>query len=97
MCLERLTFHISLTFSSLRYVDVEDIDDLLDIVEDDLEVYGKSCEPWIWEMFSSVCTGIDDLRFEISTLRLGNKRWWLGIDSELINIALDEDESVLSR
>ena len=45
MCLERLTFHISLTFSSLRYVDVEDIDDLFDIVEDDLEVYGKSCEP----------------------------------------------------
>ena len=45
MYADRISFYISLTFSSLRYVDVEDMEDLFDIVEDDLEVNGKSCEP----------------------------------------------------
>jgi hypothetical protein len=45
MCLERFLFYIALTFSSFKYVEVEDREDLFDIVEEDLDVNGRSSRP----------------------------------------------------
>ena len=83
------------TLSSLRCVDADDNEDLLDIVDDDPDTFGKSIDPLLRGTSSSACIGIDALR-RLMCLFFGNNKLWFGVDEEVISMALEDDESTLS-
>ena len=87
---------LELTFSSFRQVDVEDSDDLFDIVDVDPETFGKSIELCPTVISSAVFKGID-ARLLLVCLLLGNNKWLLGVVVDVTNIALEDEESTLSR
>ena len=85
------------TFSSFKYVDADDIDDLFDIDDEESDFKDISCKSWLNCRFSSECIGIEALLFVDVSQQLFNKSSWLGVEAEAIRPTLEDEESTLPR